>query len=488
MKNTFKLLMMMLSVLLLQSCDDRHDNNVPNDLTVNNFVWKGLNLYYLWQADVPNLSDYKFSNQGQLNNFLYGYSKPEDLFQDLLNKPISKFPREEAIDRFSVLFSDYNQLEGILSGTTKNNGLEIGLYYKDDSHTAVIGVVRYVLPNSDAATKDIHRGGIFYAIDGQELNLQNYASLLSNDTYTLNLADYAGGTFTPNGESVSLTKTVISENPVYINTVINNGAHKIGYLMYNGFYSNYESQLNNAFADLKSQGITELVLDLRYNGGGSIETSARLGSMITGQFNGQVFAKEQWNAKVENFYNANDPATLFNLFTNTINTGAAINSLNLTKVYFITSSGTASASELLINGLKPYINVTQIGDVTVGKNVGSITLYDSPTFTKKNISNKHRYAMQPLVLKIVNKAGFGDYTSGLPPDVFLKENIGNLGVLGTPDEPLLNAAITRIVGGGRNIPQNHERHLEFKGNRQVDELKNEMYLEKMPEGLFTNIK
>ena len=486
MKNTYKFLILLLfSGLMLQSCEDQHDNDVPNDLTVNNFIWKGLNLYYLWQADVPNLSDYRFGNQGQLNNFLYGYSDPKDLFQNLLNKPISQFPREEAIDRFSVIFSDYTQLEGILSGTTKNNGLEIGLYYKDDSHTTIVGVVRYVLPNSNAATKDVHRGDIFYGIDGQELNLTNYSTLLSSDTYTLNLADYNAGSFTPNGESVSLTKTVVSENPVYINTVINYGAHKIGYLMYNGFYSDYENDLNNAFASLKSQGITELVLDLRYNGGGSIETSTRLASMITGQFNGQVFAKEQWNDKIENFHNANDPATSYSLFSNTINTGAAISSLNLTKIYFITSAGTASASELLINGLKPYINVVQIGDVTVGKNVGSITLYDSPTFTKESISTKHRYAMQPLVLKIVNKNGFGDYTSGLAPDVALKENLGNLGVLGNPDEPLLNAAITRIVGGGRSIPQNRETHYdEFRPNQPIEQLKSEMYLENIPKGFI----
>ena len=487
MKNSFKLLFLFVALsLTFQSCDP-NENEVPSDIAINNFVWKGLNLYYLWQADSPNLSDYRFADQSQLNSFLYGYTKPENLFQDLLNKPISKFPLGTAIDRFSVIFADYTQLEGILSGTTENNGAEFGLYYTDNTQTAIFGVVRYILPNSDAATKDIHRGDIFYAIDGQTLTVNNYRNLLGSDTYTLNFANYNAGVITPNGESLSLTKTIVSENPVYANTVINSGAHKIGYLMYNGFYPNYETQLNEAFGSLKSQNITELVLDLRYNGGGSVETATRLASMITGQFTNQLFAKEQWNAKVQAYYNEIRPATLSNLFTNKINTNAAINSLNLSKIYVLTSAATASASELLINGLEPYINVVQIGDATVGKNVGSITLYDSPTFTKRDISAKHRYAMQPLVLKIVNKVGFGDYVNGLQPDDFLKENLGNLGTLGDASEPLLNAAITRILGGGRRVPQIPKAFRPFVDQQLSSQLKNQMYLEKIPEG-FNLIK
>lgn len=488
MKNTINFLMLLLLCLGFQSCEDQNDNEVPNEIAVNDFIWKGLNLYYLWQTDVPNLSDSRFEDQQQLNSFLYAYPNPETLFQSLLNKPASLFTPGQAVDRFSVIFSDYTRLEGILSGTTQNNGVEFGLYYKN-SGNEVVGVVRYILPNSDASTKDIQRGDIFYAVDGEVLyqnrsNPQdNNLDKLSALSYTLNLADYDAGNFTPNGLSVSLNKTVLSENPVYISSVIESGSHKIGYLMYNGFYPNYESVLNDAFGNLKSQNITELVLDLRYNGGGSVETATRLASMITGQFTGQVFAKEQWNAKVEEYYNANNPARLYDLFTNRINTNSAINSLNLNKVYILTSAATASASELVINGLEPYIDVVQIGDVTVGKNVGSVTLYDSPTFSKKDVNAKHRYAMQPLVLKIVNKTGFGDYVNGLIPDgAVLKENLMNFGVLGNANEPLLNAAIMQITTGGRiqQIPRKLFQHVNDM--QPLSRLKNEMYRNEIPEG------
>lgn len=481
MKKTLKFLTVATLLSVFASCEKNDDNAVPQSIEVQNFIWKGLNLYYLWQADVPNLSDSRFAGQQNLNDFLFANPNPESLFQGLLFKPASQFPSDEAVDRFSVITDNYDELEGILAGTTKNTGADFTLYYKNTNRFEVIGVVRYILPNSDASAKDIHRGDIFYAVNGEELNIQNLSRLLGPDSYTLNLADYDGGDFTPNGRSVALTKTVLSENPVYISEVIENNGHKIGYLMYNGFYPGYEVQLNNAFGQFKAQGVTDLVLDLRYNGGGSIDTAARLASMITGQFTGDIFAKEQWNAKIEAYYMENYPQTLFNYFTDRIGNNNAINSLGLNRVYILTTGSTASASELVINGLAPFIDVVQIGDKTIGKNVGSITLYDSPTFTKSGINKNHRYAMQPLVLKIVNKAGFGDYTNGLAPDELLPESLGNMGVLGDTDEPLLSAALTRIIGGGRQMPRPSDKKFDVI-KMPLHPLENEMYLEKLPEG------
>jgi carboxyl-terminal processing protease len=285
-----------------------------------------------------------------------------------------------------------------------------------------------------------------------------------------------------------LTKTVLSENPILINKVITSGSHQIGYLMYNGFYANYDTQLNDAFATLKSQGITDLVLDLRYNGGGSVQTATRLASMITGQFTGQVFAKQQWNAKINAYFESENPAALINSFTDKIGT-TAINSLNMTKIYILTTKSTASASELVINGLKPHISVVQIGDVTTGKNVGSVTLYDSPTFGTENRNPNHRYAMQPIVLKIVNSDGFGDYYNGLTPTYALKETISSFGVLGDTAEPLLSTAIGKITGTARMLKQSTGKDFNyFKDAKSIDGLQNQMYLEKAPEGLLKALK
>ena len=147
-------------------------------------------------------------------------------------------------------------------------------------------------------------------------------------------------------------------------------------------------------------------------------------------------------------------------------------------MYILTSKSSASASELVINCLKPYINVIQIGDVTTGKNVGSITLYDSPTFSKTNVNPNHKYAMQPIVLKIVDKNGFGEYTSGIAPTFSFVENLGNLSVLGNENELLLNAAINQIINSGKKIPQNPAIiQRDFMDAKAMNPLQTEMFVE-----------
>ncbi|WP_277016198.1 S41 family peptidase [Flavobacterium lindanitolerans] len=478
MKKTFIFaILLFIGISSFFACqDDLDDIEVPKELKINDFIWKGLNLYYYWQADVTDLSDSRFANQGELNAYLNGFSSPEDLFYSLLNN----YPNT---DRFSVIFSDYTVLEGVLSGNTANNGVDYQLLRKAEGSDEVFGWVRYIIPNSDASSKDIRRGDIFYAVNGTPLNVNNYRELLAGQNYTLNLADYDSGNITPNSRSVALTKTELAENPILINKVLTYDTHKIGYLMYNGFYGEYDNNLNTVFGQFRAEGVTDLVLDLRYNSGGAVKSATYLASMITGQFNGQVFAKQQWNAKIEDYFNDNDPEQLINRFSNSIG-GNAINSLNLTKVYILTSKSTASSSELVINGLKPYIEVVQIGDITVGKNVGSVTLYDSPSFGKQGRSNRHKYAMQPICFKIVNSAGFGEYQNGISPPTPQPENLGDLGVLGEPTEPLLSMAISQITSVGRRRMQQPDKTFEpFKDRKSMQRFGTEMYIDKVPDGI-----
>jgi carboxyl-terminal processing protease len=476
-------ILLLLLLVTAQACQKDQDDTIVGsssstaNLEVQNFIWKGLNQYYLWQTDVANLADNRFANQAALDAFLTNYKVPQDLFDALRVSP--------TIDRFSWMVDDYVTLEQSLQGITKNNGVEFGLSYKPNSTTEVFGYVRYIIPGSDASTKDIRRGEIFTAVNGTPLTTTNYQSLLfgTNDNYTLNMADYNGTTFSSNGKTVQLTKTTLSENPILIKNVITVGAKKIGYLMYNGFYADFDSQLNAAFGDFKTQGITDLVLDLRYNSGGSVRTATYLASMITGQFTGKVFAKQQWNTKINSYFETNDPNGLRNFFTDKIGS-TPINSVNMSKVYILTTKSSASASELVINGLKPHINVVQIGDVTTGKNVGSVTLYDSPDFSATNRNPKHKYAMQPIVLKIVNSDGFGDYFNGLTPTHELKETISTFGVLGDVNEPLLKLAIAKITGTGKMTTQSTGTQFNFfRDSKSMNPFGNQMYLDKAPAGL-----
>lgn len=473
MKTILKtLFVLFLSLFIFQSCEDNDDKPVAN-LEIQNFIWKAMNQFYYWQSDVLNLADNKFSNQADLDSFLKANGTPENLFDNLL--------APKSIDRFSWIVDDYVALEQSFQGTTKNDGVDFGLSYKPGSSTEIFGYVRYIIPGSDAANKAIKRGDMFTGVNGTQLTASNYQSLLLNaESYTLNLADYNGTTIVSNGKSVALTKTTLNENPILINKVIEAGGKKIGYLMYNGFFGNYDTQLNDAFGSLKSQGVTDLVLDLRYNGGGSVQTATRLASMITGQFNGKVFASLKWNQKLSS-ENEDYP------FPNQIES-TPINSLNLTRVYVITTKSTASASELIINGLKPYIDVVQIGDVTYGKSVASITLYDSKTYTKQNVNPRHKYAIQPIVAQTVNSLGFGDYQSGLTPTFQQAETISTFGVLGDVNEPLLKLAIGKITGTAKGTPATKGKTFEFfKDAKSMRNFGNEMYLETIPEGLLKSL-
>lgn len=432
MKKKLSLLLFAVSILFTSCFKDKDDElQTASTIEIQDFIYRGLNFFYLYKADTPELANDAFANDAEKNNFLSSFTSPESLFDFLISPQ----------DRFSLLVDDYIELENALSGVTLNNGMEFGLVLYPDQSGNVYGYVRYVLPNTSAETAGLQRGDIFNTIDGQQITESNFNQLIAPDNYTIGLATFDGTTITPTGETVSLVKTQYTENPIYIAQTLNINGQNIGYLMYNAFTRDFDPQLNGAFAQFQADGITELVLDLRYNGGGSVETASDLSSMITGQFNGQVFYTEQWNDDRQAEY-AQD-----GLFNNQISTGDVINSLNLSSVYILTTGRSASASELVINGLDPYINVIQVGGTTTGKFQASFLLYDAPApgFSRNQANPNHTYAMLPLVFKTANAVGNTDYIDGLVPDIALDEDYSNLGTLGDPSEPLLAAALNDIL-------------------------------------------
>lgn len=442
-----KIKILLLALLLgstVTSCFKDMDDEMgfASTLDVQNFIYRGLNVFYLYKSEIPELADNHYENQGALNSFLNGFSSPENLFAYLLSEK----------DRFSFLIDDYRVLEQLLDGVTLDNGMKFGLVRIDPSGE-VFGYVRYVLPNTSAEENGVERGMIFNTVDGVALTADNFNQLLSPTSYSIGLATLNGNELVPTGENISLTKQQHTENPIHIAKTLDISGMKIGYLMYNAFTSDFDSQLNAVFADFKAEGITDLVLDLRYNGGGSIETANDLSSMITGQFEGELFIKQVYN---ENF---DDEPRFFN--DEIGKTGEGINNLNLNRVFVLTTSSSASASELVISGLMPYIDVIQIGGTTTGKFQGSTVVYDSPTFTKQNVNLGHRYAMLPLILKSVNSAGFTDYADGIQPDVPVQEDYANLGILGEPSEPLLSAALMQM-GAGLQQPDYSTENTPYK--------------------------
>ncbi len=435
---------------------------IADDVEVNDFVWKGLNAYYLHQDEVADLSDRKFSSDQQLNSYLRGFSDPNTLFSSLLLTGDTK----------SVLVDDFTTLDNIPLRTSATNGMEFGIIAEPNDPDKVLGYVSYILPNSDASTKNIARGEFFYAVDGTQLTRTNYGNLLltGNPTITLAMADFNGTTVTPNAKMVNLVKNSYTHPSIFLEKTITVGATNIGYLLYNNdFSTNYIADINNSFLNFKNQNVTELILDFRYNiGTGSyVKTISQLAEMITQQPTTEIFLKEKWNTKAQPWFEMHQPDSLLTKFMTTLNdVNTSINSVNITDVYIILNGvnfAGSSSLELLINSLKPYINVHVIGNQTAGNNTGSITLYNSVDFDSIGKSKNHTYALQPIVLSFYNKDD-QTYENGITPEIQLcpNEDILDLGVLGETTDPILDRILTLITTGNSGVnPPCNPNDFEF---------------------------
>lgn len=488
-----QILYLFLFALLIVSCkEDEIDPPEPEpepvelENEVNEFVWKALNSWYYYLDDVDDLDDSKDNDSTEFYTFLNGFDTPEELFDHLI------------IDDFSYIVDDYEELGSALEAVYNSFGYDFILYRIND--TEYLGQVRFVFPDSPAEEAGLKRGDTFLKVDGQQLNVSNFESLLfDDDDYTLTMAKLTrqddGYVIEELEDMIEVVGTEDPRTAIWVKKTLNLGGRKVGYLMYSNFASNLHQELNHAFGDFKADGVTDLILDLRYNPGGSVLTAAYLNSMIYSTDDTELMGSLEYNRKHSTqggniyFY---DTVEFFDDEFEETGESEPINSLGLNRLYVLVSSSTASASEFVINALRPYIDVTLVGETTVGKNVGSISLYDAPpTYTEKEDANEdHTYGIQPIVSKIANSAGFTDYDNGFNPDVEISEfdfldDLRPLGQYNANDpaktEQLLAEAINlicpscrtttdRMIQGGYEKMVGVEKifeSIELSGNYQV---------------------
>ena len=254
---------------------------------------------------------------------------------------------------------------------------------------------------------------------------------------TLGFGLFSNNTFNVIDKNLKLTKVELQTNPILIDTVINWSGKKVGYFSYTQFLSSFDDSLRAIFARFKSKGVNELIVDLRYNGGGYVSSSNLLTNLMVkdiGARENNVMNKKVYNAAyTEYLTKQNDKTSFITKFQNEPN-----NIGNLNRVFILTSNSTASASELIINNLKPFMEVILVGEHTYGKNVGSFTITDE--------KKRWNYGLQPITFKITNSVDQSDYgtVNGFIPNYQVIDNVLPYRLLGDPSETLLNAALNVI--------------------------------------------
>ncbi|WP_423129114.1 S41 family peptidase [Gaoshiqia sp. Z1-71] len=420
-KFSYRLLLVFLIPALVFSCKDDNDieeEPIPAEvLSRNAWIKENMEDLYFWNNKIPNIDETKEADS-------------EEYFYKLVY---------DTEDEWSWITDDYPSLAAEYSGVPVTMGYAPAFYLLQDN-SSVVMVVKYVYPGSAAAGAGLKRGDLIISINNTNLNTSNYYSLYSGTSYSVQLGAINNNVISPTGTSLSMTARVTTTNPSIHHEVITVNSHKIGYLAYVEFISGDQDvflhALDNIFTEFNTSGITDLVVDLRYNPGGEIDAAAYLASAIAPA--SVVAAKDvlvnmRYNNDLQaylEYYSTQYAHYLAYRFTEV---GA---NANLQRVYFLATDRTASASELLMTGLEPYMDVIHIGEATYGKYAGAWVMAD----------DDEQWAMIPIVMKYANKNGYTDFVNGLQPDYPMDDDIFGAVPFGDPSDPMLAKAIELITG------------------------------------------
>jgi carboxyl-terminal processing protease len=434
------LFLLLLIVASLSSCkkdatpgpESETDRNEINEWVVENMRY-----VYYWNQTIPADSRLNFSQE------------PPDFFRSLLNPA----------DRFSWI-AKADELEESLSGVSTSTGITITLvpFNCEGANCDLFATVRSVVPGSPAALAGVERGAIFIGVNGKRFNTRDYMAVLDpylkGQGFSINMATLEGNTLTPSNETIALTATRIAEPSVHFKRMINTpSGRKVAYLFYNRFLNNRADELFEVFQEFKAAGANELVLDLRYNPGGGISVAGAMAALIKQDYAAdQVFVNYNYNSILNEEFPLSERNQRFaDLFpplsaiddeedaVAEIDARVKAGNLNLSRVYILGTGSSASASELVIHNLAPYIEVIHIGEQTMGKNEGSLTIKDERKPPRID------WAIQPIVVKLADKNGEGDYDTGLNPDVEIDEfDFLPLMPHGSEEDPLIARALTLI--------------------------------------------
>lgn len=430
-----------------------NSSTIHKDEEINSAVDKYLKERYLWNDEYNTLSP----------DFSLAYDKfLENTLMSMSTNTLDKKRYTDGNGRsYYELFSFIQKIDPDLQST--RNAIEkktkeynfgfvdmLPVRYEKSPHSGIHNVllaVQGIHPESSAAQAGIKRGTEITHVNGRILTESNwlnyyYSLRLPDSPTSLEITDGKGKTY-------QINSGPIYPNPIIHSQVTSIDSHQIGYLAYSAFEAGFDKELFDIFINFHNQQITDLILDLRYNGGGHVISANLMASCIAGEASrGKIFAAYRYNkSRMEEEFGGERPTELFayEQYANLNNISLAAGALNLRTVYCLVSDDTASASELVINSLKGIgINVRLIGMTTHGKNVGMEGTEISTAAAK--------YLLYPITFQTYNALEFGDYENGFQPTYKIDENNPNglsfegYGDFGTEQDPLYAQAISLITG------------------------------------------
>ncbi|MEO8134863.1 MAG: S41 family peptidase [Betaproteobacteria bacterium] len=380
---------------------------------------------YLWYNEVPNLA-------------AADYRKPEDYFSVL--KTAGRTASGRSKDRFHFYY-DTPTWEALEQGTSSGYGFEVAGVATTPPRKYYVA---YAEPNSPASAAGIARGAQILKVDGADLVNGNDINTLNaglfpataGESHTFQILDLGAGA----PRTVTLISADVITSPVQNVKIIDTPTGKVGYLLFNDHNYPAEGQLVAAVGEFKQAGVVDVILDLRYNGGGLLYIASQLSYMVAGPAShNKIFEKLTYNDKRN--AETNDPNNIYPFFDTTSGfsgTGTTADSLlpflGFNRVYVLTSNGTASASEAIINSLQGIgVTVVRVGTTTFGKPYG-FSPRDNCGFTYFSVE-----------FKGTNDVGYGDYDDGFAPTCQLADDFTH--ALGDVGEARLAAALTHRQTG-----------------------------------------
>ncbi len=430
-KKIHLILLPTVTAFALLSCGEDRTKEYLAKTEVDNWIEAQMKEIYLYYKDMPQPASGDY------------FSPAEDFFKKLLTSQ----------DKYSYMEMTGGTDTGTEEAGLRNSirtvtyGFDFVLTDDPTGRSRQVARVLQVLPQSPADDAGLRRGDFVTEVNGVGIGSKNASLLESGDGVELTVSALTTNTETgepawaDEGKVLSLpAATSMENNPFFLSKVMEQDGKKVGYLVYDEFKAGkddedtgYIDQMVQVFRQFKQQGVTEFILDLRYNQGGQVTCAQLLASLLApSDCRGQEFAHFEFNDKRQD---ANYSLEFL--------TDYADCNLNLSRLFIISGLYTASASEMMINCLRPYMTVNLLGTKTLGKNV-AMTRIDSP----------YDFVMYPVTCTVFNKDGLSDYASGFTPRYVVSElNHYPWHELGDPDELLLKNALQWVMGG---TPQDAE--------------------------------